>query len=202
MGAMTPHVVARGGWRRWYPALLYTTSGAATSVAVGASVAVAASALLPASVNKDETMAATLVLGTACLVHALGWRRLSIGGVKRQTKDLWARRYGATRAAAFWGADLGLTVSTKFTFTGATMVLALAVALRDVRLGMALLLAYWLGRALPVWVSPFVVRRPEGTQSLLVGVNRGRRQFRLLHVYGLAMIAVVAISILATGKGG
>jgi hypothetical protein len=202
VGAMTPHVVAREGWRRWYPAILYTTSGAATSVAVGASVAAAASALLPASVSTDETMAATLVLGAACLVHALGWRCLPIGGLKRQTKDLWARKYGAFKAAAFWGADLGSTVSTRFTFTGATMVLVLAVALRDVRLGMALLLAYWLGRALPVWVSPFVVRRPDDTQSLLVSIHREQRQFRLLHVYGLALIALVAISILATGKGG
>lgn len=82
------------------------------------------------------------------------------------------------------------------------MVLALAVALRDVRLGIALLLAYWLGRALPVWISPYVVRHPDDTQALLVSINRERRQFRLLHVYGLAMIALVAISILATGKGG
>lgn len=202
MGAMTPQVVAREGWRRWYPATVYTASGAATSVAVGASVTAAASALLPAGVSKAELMAATLVLGATCLAHALGWRCLPIGGLKRQTKDLWTRKYGPSKAAALWGADLGSTVSTRFTFTGATMVLALAVALRDVRLGMALLLAYWLGRALPVWVSPFVVRRPDDTQCLLAGINRGQRQFRLLHVYGLGMIALVAISILATGKGG
>jgi hypothetical protein len=91
-------------------------------------------------------------------------------------------------AAALWGLDLGLTVTTRFTFAGTWVVLLTPVLTADPAVGVVLLLAHWLGRALPIWLSPLLLSSPTSTPRVYDAIDARERVFRSTQVLGLAMV--------------
>lgn len=75
-----------------------------------------------------------------------------------QTEKFWAHEFGFVLASAMWGFHIGLGFATRVTFGGFWVLVAIALALGDPAYGAVLMLMYWLGRALPVWVAPALLR--------------------------------------------
>ena len=168
----------------------YTAAGAVSSILVGAALATAGRLVLPSEAwSAGVPIAVALALLAAA--RDLGWIWLPLPQPGRQTRGLWARIFGSRTAAALWGFDLGLFFTTRFTFSGAWLLVVLAILTRDARLGAALFLAYWLGRAAPVWLGPLLVSSARGTARLIDGVQSQYRIFQLIHVVAVAFMAAV-----------
>lgn len=102
-----------------------------------------------------------LVVGVSSLVlvvRELGWISFPLPSRRRQTERTWASQFGFRAAAIMWGFDIGLGFSTWVHYGGFWMVVAVIIAAGDSGYGAVLLGSYWLGRALPVWFSPWVLR--------------------------------------------
>ncbi len=101
------------------------------------------------------------LVAAALALREYGWLRFPIPNRRRQTEKVWAHDFGFTVAALMWGLDIGLGFATHIS-PGFWVLATGAVALADPRFGALLLLAYWIGRALPVWVGPLFEGDGEG----------------------------------------
>jgi hypothetical protein len=181
--------VAGAGARWLRDVLLYTLSGAVTSVLAGATLGGVGGWLLPGPV-KARSVPVALGVAVLAACRELGWVRLPLPQPRRQTSDLWAKTSSPPVAATLWGLDLGLTVTTRFTLSGVWVLVLVPVLLGDARLGAAMLLASWLGRALPAWLGPLLVDDAASTPCVLDGIGDHHRLFQRVHVLGLAMICI------------
>lgn len=110
---------------------------------------------------------------------------------KRQTNPCWKVR-GRPLAALLWGFDLGLVFTTWFTFAGPWILAALAFAIGEPKLGASIFVAYWLGRALPVWLAPLLLRGTT-TLGMLRQLSRQYRRFQIMHASALLFVAVLLL---------
>lgn len=178
---------------RWLAEIgLYTIGGAVSSVLAGAALG-ALGRLLPAPVAAHG---GTIVLAVAALAVAreVGVLRFPLPQPRRQTRDLWSKVFPAPVAALLWGFDLGLTVTTRFTFAGTWVLLLVPVLMASPAVGAVLLLAHWLGRALPVWLSPLLMSSPTSTPQVYDAIDARERIFRSTQVLGLAMLTAFWLS--------
>jgi len=181
---------ASGRWLR--DLLLYTISGAMTSILAGMALG-AVGGWLPQDPWRRLGLPAVLAVALVAAARELGWVRFPLPQPRRQTSDLWARTFSRPVAATLWGLDLGLTVTTRFTLAGVWVLLLVPVVLADARLGAAVLLAYWLGRAVPVWLGPLLVDDAASSHRLLDDLGHHHRLFQRVHVLGLIMICVAML---------
>jgi hypothetical protein len=176
----------------------YTLAGSLTSVLLGAGLGLAGALALP----KDVGLPAGLLgLGIASLALAreLGVVAIPLPQIGRQTQGMWAKSYGFTAAALLWGLDLGLVFTTWLTLSGAWVLALAAFLVGEPVFGAALFGAYWLGRALSVWVGPLLMERATDTPGLLATLYAERRLFRASHVAGLACTMLVFGSWILSG---
>jgi hypothetical protein len=103
------------------------------------------------------------LLGAAALVGVVVGIRESVGRawplpqLRRQTPEDLRVRHSAPVAAAIWGFDLGLVFSTWLSFAGPWFLLALAVAVGEPLVGVALFVAHWLARAAWLWLAAYLL---------------------------------------------
>lgn len=172
--------------------LLYTVSGAATAMLAGATLG-AVGGWLPTGPLQRLGVPVVLLVALLAVCRELGWVRLPLPQPARQTNDLWAKTCRRPVAATLWGLDLGLVVTTRFTLAGVWVLVLLPVLLADAMFGAAVLLAYWLGRALPVWLGPLLVDDANATHCLLDSLGSHHRLFQRVHVLGLVMICIALL---------
>jgi len=176
----------------------YTLAGALTSVLLGAGLGLVGALTLPDDMAVPAGLLG-LAVATVAMARELGVVAVPLPQLGRQTQGMWAKSYGFTAAALLWGLDLGLVFTTWLTLSGA-WVLALAAFLVGKPLfGAALFGAYWLGRALSVWVGPLLMERATDTPRLLATLYDRRRLFRAAHVVGLACTMLVFGSWILSG---
>ena len=187
------------GRRRWLANVAaYTLAGGVASLSVGASLAWLGSLLPPrAAVIATAT---AIVVALVAIARELGWARLPLPQSTRQTERNWGMVLPGAVAAALWGLDLGLTFTTRLTFSGAWFLAFTAAVVGKPLFGATLFFAYWAGRALSVWLAPFLLPSANATAWLLKGILERYRVFQGIHVVGLAL-AVVALALsLARGS--
>jgi hypothetical protein len=126
----------------------------------------------------------------ALLVRELGWVRFPLPQAHRQTDDRWAKIFPSVAAAGLWGFDIGLTLSTWMTFSGAWLLIVLAIVSGSPSTGALLLGSYWLGRALSVWIVPAVLPGMTAAPQVIGRVLASRPSLRRIHLAGLAWIAL------------
>lgn len=177
---------------------LYTLGGLVTSVLVGAGLGAGGGLVIPAG-TRPLGIVVALVVAVLAASRELGWVRFPLPEPKRQTKDLWAKTFSRPVAATLWGLDLGLLVSTRLTFAGAWLVLLLAALTESPRLGATLTAAYWLGRALPVWIAPLLFENASSTHRVLAELDRHRLWYRMVHVLGLGLMVAMLSATLLSG---
>lgn len=177
---------------------LYTLGGLVTSVVVGAGLGAAGGLVIPPGTHRLG-IAVALVVAVAAAMRELGWVRLPLPERKRQTSDLWGKTFSRPVAATLWGLDLGLLVSTRLTFAGAWVVLLVAALTESPWRGATLTAAYWLGRALSVWIAPLLFENAGSTHHVLDEIDRHRHWHQMVHVLGLGVIVATLSATLLSG---
>jgi cytochrome c biogenesis protein CcdA len=170
----------------------YSLGGAASSAVVG----VALGGLGALIISRDDGYLVAALVAAACIARESLFPELWIPQPRRQTSERWAKTYSPTSAALLWGLDIGLTVTTWFTFSGALLVLTLAFLSASAGGGAAIVLAYWIGRALSVWAAPFLAASAVRVPEALDALNASRRHAQLMHVLALitCLVALAALS--------
>jgi hypothetical protein len=97
-------------------------------------------------------------LSLALASKEFGWISFDLPERKLQTEKTWVHEFGFVMASAMWGLHIGLGFATRITHGGFWILVSVALMLGDPLYSTALILVYWLGRALPVWVAPTMLK--------------------------------------------
>jgi len=178
----------------------YTLAGALASASVGAALGFLGAALLPEQPVAPGRLVA-LGVGLLALARTLGLAAIPFPQPARQTRDVWVKGSNPTIAAIRWGLDIGLIYTTRFTFPGTWFLTAVAVVAREPAFGAAVFVAYWIGRAVSVWLGPLLMRDARETPQLLMAVHHQYSGFRRTHAVALIMGASVLTVSLVAGSG-
>lgn len=109
-----------------------------------------------------------------------GWIDFRLPELRRQSEKAWVHHFGFVMGAGMWGFHIGLGFATRVNFGGFWVLAALAVVLASPLYGGALMLLYWVGRAVPVWFGPGVVRSIGDAGDLPTTVLRSRPVYHRL----------------------
>jgi hypothetical protein len=183
---------------RWLTNVVaYSLAGVASSTLVGLTLGGAGQLLVPSSVAAAGPVAVLAVAGAAA-ARELGWLRVPLLQPRRQTRDRWSMRFPQQLTAALWGFDIGLTITTRFTFAGTWVLLTAAVTLRDPTLGAIALASFWLGRSLPAWLGLLLFEGPNSTRQVFDLLLGQRRRYQLVHVVAIGLLTTYLISALTS----
>ncbi|HEX8083305.1 MAG TPA: hypothetical protein VF529_03380 [Solirubrobacteraceae bacterium] len=195
--ALTPPGTAAQGRRVWLVSVTaYTVSGLAASVAVGAVLALIGR-LSSASLSSSAGLAIAGALAGLAAARELSGGRLPLLQPRRMSSRAWAR-LGQPRAAILWGLDIGSFFTTRLTFAGAWWLAGVAVLSADIGLAASLFGAYWLGRAAPVWLGPWLVTSATLTPRLAIAWSGLEPRFRFVNA-GAALGGTAALLIVFSG---
>ncbi|HWM01608.1 MAG TPA: hypothetical protein VNP92_04650 [Actinophytocola sp.] len=162
--------------------LVYTAAGFVSAVAVGAALGAVGALLLP------PLLLVVLAVAVVALAREAGLVRFPLPQPLRQTKDIWAKRYGGHTTAMLWGLDLGTVVSTRFTFAGTWVLILLPLLTGDPLLGVLAFASCWLGRVATVWIGPLFVPPGGSVVDLMDAIDTQHRPLRLTQVLGIALL--------------
>ena len=184
VGALTPLVkVAHGHWAR--SVLLYTVAGSVSTLAVGALLSMFGSSL-------KASRACWVIVPLALVLAArdLEWLHFELPERKCQTEKVWVHEFGFAAAAAMWGFHLGFGFTTYIRYGGFWVLSAMAFTLGDATYGAILMLVYWFGRVLPVWVIP-IIWRTHDPSEMINAILATRRAYSRSDALALLWLASV-----------
>ena len=142
-----------------------------------------------------------LVIALVAIMREAGWISFRMPEMRRQTSGAWGKSYPSLVAATLWGFDIGLIFSTRFTFSAMWLLVSMAIIVGDPVFGMVLVGSYWLGRALSIWVAPWLMPNANFTPKLLKLIDQQHGLFWQIHVAILVWSAIV-LTIWIAGIGG
>jgi cytochrome c biogenesis protein CcdA len=167
VGALTP--LGKAAHNYWLRAVAaYTLAGSVSALLVGA--------LLGAVGHRFRAAGLYwLVVAVALLLAAreLGWLRFQLPQRERQTEKVWAHEFGFVTAAAMWGFHIGFGLTTYVSYGGFWVLTLAAFAVGEPAYGAVLMLLYWFGRAMPVWLMPLIWHSRD-TSDLMEAVSANR----------------------------
>lgn len=166
-----------------------------TSTLVGGSLGLLGTYALPQG-HRSLSGAMLLFSVIAALFLETGSAHIRLVQIRRQTHGGWSRRYGGRIAALLWGLDIGLIVTTWFTFAGVWVVLAAAFISRSMATGALLTSAYWFGRALSAWLGPIFIGSAADVPELITELSGQTRLFRLVNLATLAWLCILSSAML------
>ena len=171
--------------------LAYTTAGAVAATFVGLALG-----QIGRWVDRNYIANKLYFISLLSLLLAMrewGWISFRLPERRRQTEKVWAHQFGFVVASAMWGFHIGLGFTTWATFGGFWIVVALALALANPLYAGLLMLVYWLGRALPVWLAPGLLDSPSLAVELPAEILRDHSSYRRMAGLVLAWSSAAAI---------
>jgi cytochrome c biogenesis protein CcdA len=194
VGALTPlGKVAHDYWLRAVAA--YTVAGSVSASLVGA---------LLGSIGHGFRAAGlywcAVALALALATRELGWLRFQLPQRERQTEKVWAHEFGFVTAAAMWGFHIGLGFATYVRHWGFWVLTLVAFAVGEPAYGAALMLLYWLGRAMPVWVMPLIWQTRD-TRELMEAISANRLLYNRSEALALVWSAGIVLIWVLQGWG-
>jgi len=160
VGALTPlGKVAPKHWVR--SVVAYTLGGSASALTVGGLIGWMGSYSRAREVG-------WLVSSLAMLLAAreFGWLHFRLPERKRQTEKVWAHEFGFVTASAMWGFHLGLGFTTYVGYGGFWVLMAADFTIGQMKYGAILMLLYWLGRTISVWMMPVMWRNQDSNEMI------------------------------------
>ncbi len=155
-----------GGHKLWLKCVvLYTAAGCVSATFVGVALG-AIGRLLGGNPAGGPAFYLISVLSLVLAAKDLGWVKFCLPERKCQTEKVWAHEFGFVMASAMWGLHIGFGFGTRITYGGFWVLVALALGLGDPVYGGVLMLVYWLGRSLPVWVAPRLLESVSDVMEL------------------------------------
>jgi len=176
----------------------YTLTGGIGSISCGALLG-AIGAVTGHPTSGPLAMSCISAISLALAARERGWVRWDLPERKRQTEKYWAHDFGFPMAFAMWGFHIGLALVTRITFGGLWILVALAIMSGKPSLGAVLMLAHWLGRALPVWVAPRLLCDTRSARGETDVVGAEAAPYRHLASLGLLAGALLAASLAISG---
>ena len=180
--------VQRGLWIRC--CLAYSLGGLLTAYLIGLIIAAIGSMF--------NLWSSVFYLGFACLaslvliLRELGCIRFLTPQCDRQTYKGWADTFGMVTGAGMWGAHIGLGISTVITYGGVYCVLLVAFGL-GIRGGEWMLIAFWMGRIVFLWVTPQLLNRTTDGMAISGAFEQSSGMFRATSVCGMVSILCVLL---------
>jgi hypothetical protein len=160
VGALTP--LGKVAPKYWVKSVIaYTLGGSVSASAVGGLAGLMGSYVRVKNVG-------WLVSSFALVLAAqdFGWLHFKLPERKSQTEKVWAHEFGFVTASAMWGFHLGLGFTTYIRYGGFWVLTAAAFTIGQEKYGAILMLLYWLGRAMPVWMMPVMWRSPDSNDII------------------------------------
>ncbi len=176
--------------------LTYTLGGMLSSLLVGVVAGVIGLTLVGSTAIVPVSVAIALFLVAA--TWEAGFIRARLPQPRRQTRSWWSKQFPLPVASAMWGVEIGLTFTTWLTYAGSAALLCSAALLGDVKIGVIMLGAFWLGRAVPVWIAPMLIADVRDVDKLVEAVRDSRRDFARIHLLGVVACAVALVVLLGT----
>jgi hypothetical protein len=140
------------------------------------------------------------VLSLALLLRDLGWVKFPLPMLQRQTKQTWAHLFGFRTAAAMWGLHIGIGFATWVKYGGFWAIVSVILATGGIEYGATLMGSYWLGRAFPVWISPWASGTGRIPLSVLTSLRAQEAMFRHASGVALGWTAMVALLMMPGSK--
>lgn len=182
LGALTsPVKAAPGGRGLWAVNVAAFTGGGLLSGALVGAAAAAGGRGLGADLAAPAAAVACLLVAVAVAARELGLVAFPLPYVRRSSGGTWARRWGLPRASLLWGLDIGLVFTTWLAWAGALWLVAVAALSGNPLLGAALMAVFWLGRALPVVVGPWLLPSAAVAPWIDAAVEPLRPAFTWVH---------------------
>lgn len=152
LGALTP--LGKGSSKLWFRCVsAYTVSGALSAAVVGIFIGFVGLSL--SRIWKDQQIfLLVIVLSLVLALRDWEWVRFSLLERKCQTEQHFAHEFGFVIASAMWGFHIGLGFATRITYGGFWVLVAIGLSSASVKYAALLMVVYWLGRSLPVWIAP------------------------------------------------
>lgn len=198
VGTLTPFRALDDTGATWLRAVCaYTAAGVVTASIVGALTGLFGRFLVSAA---SDTYLYAISGGAAVLAaRELGCIRFALPQVHRQTHKMWQFEFGIVTGASMWGAHIGLGIATVIAHGGFLILLAFAVTLGPL-LGAILMVVYWCGRTLPLWLGPSLSVDPARGASIAECVMSTPRAYE--HAAAVGLIATsIAMVIMALRNG-
>lgn len=135
-------------------------------------------------------------LGLICVVSVfillkdLDILRFKVPQCDRQTYKEWTTMFGFTTGVGMWGAHIGLAVTTVITYSGLYGII-LVVFGAGIGTGAWLLVSFWLGRLLFLWVTPFLMNSTSNGMLIGDSLERSSGMFRLCSLSGISSILIL-----------
>lgn len=142
-------------------------------------------------------VAVVVSIAVACVVREVFFPTAPIPQVGRQTPGRWARQHPGATGAFLWGVDIGLVLTTWLTLSGTWLVLVLAILSETPLYGALIVLAYWGGRSLSVWLGPAMTGDAAQVADVLETLRVNERRIQLIHALALIVLTcLIGISTL------
>lgn len=175
----------------WFrSALAYTIGGAFSSLIIG--LGLGAVGMVIGLGGAAIALYSVGVLSLLLAAREWGWINFRLPERKLQTDKVWAHDFGFVMASAMWGLHIGFGFATRITYGGFWVLVAAILVLGDVGFGAIVMLSYWLGRALPLWLAPLLLSAEE-TTNLSESIFDHRLVFHRVAGIGLVWSAGVTI---------
>ena len=159
VGTLGPmRTISRRIWRRC--AWGYTLGGLFTSCIVGSAIGLLGW-LVALLIPPLFILVVAALVGLAMLLREFGILHFSPPQCDEQTHKTWMREFGPGTVATMWGAHIGLALATVITHGGLYPILIVAGGL-GLGGGAAVLVAFWLGRVIPLWLAPYLYEGADG----------------------------------------
>jgi hypothetical protein len=185
--------------RQWfYAATIYTIGGG-----LGASAFGCLAGLVGRYVRTYIPL--PLSSGLWCLAALLlsardgGLIRLQLPQRTCQAQYQWFHRFDYASALAMWGFQIGVGFATFIQFSGFYFMTLVVVLRGGPVFGLLMTLAYWFGRALPVWLAPSLTE--QWPMNVITRSGTSTTMFRVMSCAGLACCAVVSALICIRALG-
>jgi len=185
LGALTPLGKVAGPRKTWLKsALAYTLAGSLSSTLVGAALG-SVGAWLQRGQQRWPVFLVVALLAFSLAAREWGWIKFPIPQRQLQTEKVWAHEFGFVGASALWGFHIGLVFTTWVTYGGVWALAAVDLALGEPLYGATIMLAYWLGRALPVWLAPMLNWSGPDSSALSEDIMAARWLYHRLSGFAL-----------------
>ena len=178
--------------RKWLKCVtVYSLCGFATSILVGLALAglgtLAAFAIQPQFLFFVAGAVAFVVL-----LRELRVVRFILPQCELQTHKMWMDEFGLVTAAGMWGSHIGLAVTTVITHGGlyALVLIAFSYGLGN---GEWILVFFWFGRILPMWLAPWLSHGSSDGSALLDAMRGAESSFGVLAVGGVALLCIFCL---------
>jgi hypothetical protein len=175
--------------RQWFESVVaYTVAGAVSAASVGG-----ITGLLGRQLAREITVYIAVPIVLVLAAREWGWISFPLPESKRQTEKWWAHEFGFVIASAMWGFHIGLGFVTRVTSGGFWALVAIVLAVGDPIYGATVMLFYWFGRALSVWLTPVVFLPNHSTLEISEAILANRFVFKRFVAFGLSWSAGIAL---------